>query len=70
MVHASEGMSPTKHNFQMKLFTSIAAAVVLGASFVASGSAEAKGNCTFTETSGKTIVQSAVVHGSHGQHLD
>ena len=34
----------------MKLFTLVAAAVVLSASFVASGSAEAKGNCTFTET--------------------
>ena len=66
MVNASEGMSPTNHNFQMKLFTLVAAAVVLSASFVASGSAEAKGNCTFTETSGKTIVQSAVVHGAMG----
>ncbi len=52
---------------QMKLFTSIAAAsAVIGASFVATSSAEAKGNCTFKETSGKTIVQSAEVHGAMG----
>ena len=50
----------------MKLFSSIAAAVALGGSLAASGPAEAKGNCTFTETSGKTIVQSAAVHGAMG----
>ena len=50
----------------MKLFSAIAAAAVIGASFIAAAPAIAKGNCTFTETSGKTIVQSAEVHGAMG----
>ena len=51
----------------MKLFTSTAAIVaVIGTSFIAVNPAEAKGNCIFSENSGKTIVQSAVVHGAMG----
>ncbi len=50
----------------MKLFSSIATAAVIGASFIAANPADAKGNCTFTETSGKASVQSAAVHGAFG----
>ena len=54
------------HSSHMKLFNAIATAAVIGISFVAAAPAQAKGNCTFTETSGKTIVQSAAVHGAMG----
>ena len=51
----------------MKFFNAIAAtAAVICTSFVAAAPAQAKGDCTFTETSGKTIVQSAEVHGAMG----
>ena len=51
----------------MKFFNAIAAtATVICTSFVAAAPAQAKGDCTFTERSGKTIVQSAEVHGAMG----
>ena len=52
----------------MKLFSSIsaAAAAVIGALFITGNSTYAQGNCIFSETSGKTIVQAAQVHGAMG----
>ena len=50
----------------MKLFNAITRVSVIGTLFVSAGQAQAKGHCTFTETSGKTIVQSAAVHGAMG----
>ena len=48
----------------MKLSTFVAATI--SALFIGSNPTYAKGNCTFTETSGKTIVQAAEVHGAGG----
>ncbi len=42
MVNVSEGMTLTLTNFQMKLFNAIAAAAVIGASFIAANPAEAR----------------------------
>ena len=50
----------------MKDFNIMTAAAAIGTLFIAAAPAQAKGNCTFTETSGKTIVQSAAVHGAMG----
>ena len=51
MVNVSEGMTLTIHNFQTKLFTSIAAAAaVIGTSFVSVSPAEARtyqASCNF-----------------------
>ena len=38
----------------------------LAAGLLMAGPAAASGNCVFTERSGKTIVQPAVVHGAFG----
>ena len=50
----------------MKLSAFIAIAAVIGGSFLIGNPTYAKGNCTFTETSGKAIVQQAEVHGAMG----
>ena len=44
MVNTSEGRPP-QHQTQMKLFNAIAAAAVIGASFIAPNPAEASGRC-------------------------
>ena len=50
----------------MQLFNAITAAAVISTSLATVNPANAKGNCTFSETSGKTVVQSAAVHGAMG----
>ena len=48
----------------MKLLKSFSLTTLLIKVFINHDPAKAAGNCTFTETSGKVVVQAAEVHGS------